>query len=138
MSILSVKVFGLFGYFDHEIPFHTQDRITILHGPNGVGKTTVLRLIKNIFSRNFLAVSRISFNKIVIEFSPKGVLTLTREKAPDGNEVPRISLIYRHGKEKAEYNWKPLEEKPLRRRYPFSIIEKLIDQLVQRQVLILG
>jgi predicted ATP-binding protein involved in virulence len=129
MSISSVKVLGLFGYFDHNITFHTEDRITILHGPNGVGKTTILRLLRDIFSGRLIAVRRIPFKRIVIQFIPKGVLTIIQSPNSDSNNFPNLSLTYRHGQDKVEYTLKSLKDKELGRKYPVSIIERLIDQL---------
>jgi ABC-type lipoprotein export system ATPase subunit len=41
----SIRVVRLFDRFDYDIPLKLDDRITILHGPNGFGKTTILRLV---------------------------------------------------------------------------------------------
>ena len=41
MRITKISVKGLFGMFDHEIPLNQESRITIVHGPNGVGKTVL-------------------------------------------------------------------------------------------------
>ena len=41
MRITKISVKGLFGMFDHEIPLNQESRITIIHGPNGVGKTVL-------------------------------------------------------------------------------------------------
>jgi predicted ATP-binding protein involved in virulence len=43
MRIRKLSIEGLFGMFNHVIPLHTDERVTIIHGPNGVGKTTVTR-----------------------------------------------------------------------------------------------
>ena len=45
MRITNISVKGLFGMFDHEIPLNQESRITIVHGPNGVGKTILIHLI---------------------------------------------------------------------------------------------
>jgi predicted ATP-binding protein involved in virulence len=45
MRVKSISVKGLFGVFDHEIPLQNPDRVTIIHGPNGFGKTVMLRMI---------------------------------------------------------------------------------------------
>ena len=44
LRITEVKVDGLFGIFNHEIPFRDEG-VTIVHGLNGFGKTTILRII---------------------------------------------------------------------------------------------
>ncbi len=39
MRIAQISITGLFGVFDHVIPLNLDDRITIIHAPNGYGKT---------------------------------------------------------------------------------------------------
>jgi len=128
MAIASVKVIGLFGYFDHEIPLKMKDRITIIHGANGVGKTTILRLLHNLFAIKLSAIRRVPFSKIIVSFSPKGTLTVFRDST-DEKELPHLRLIYRSGKEKVECSVEEITEKNLRRRIPIGVIENLIDPL---------
>ena len=45
--IKEFTVLGLFDQFDHTIPLH-EGGITIIHGPNGFGKTMMLRIIEAI------------------------------------------------------------------------------------------
>ena len=45
MRIKQISVSGLFGIFDHIIPLNMYDRITVIHGPNGFGKTAMLRIL---------------------------------------------------------------------------------------------
>lgn len=42
-----VDVEKLFGLYDHHVELNLTDRVTVLHGPNGVGKTILLTLIAN-------------------------------------------------------------------------------------------
>jgi len=48
--IKSITVKGLFNQFDHHIELNQEERITILHGINGVGKTTILQMIARSFN----------------------------------------------------------------------------------------
>jgi len=49
LRIKRIEVEGLFGLYHHVIDLNLEDRVTILHGPNGVGKTVLLRMINAIF-----------------------------------------------------------------------------------------
>lgn len=49
--IKQVSVTNLFGIFNHIIPLYMGDRITIIHGPNGFGKTIMLKLLNELFSQ---------------------------------------------------------------------------------------
>jgi predicted ATP-binding protein involved in virulence len=53
MQIKQISVTGLFGIFDHVIPLNMDDRITIVHGPNGFGKTAMLRLVSGFFNSRY-------------------------------------------------------------------------------------
>ncbi len=78
MQIQRIQIIKLFGMFDHDINLKLDDRITIIHGPNGVGKTTVLKLIKDIFDRRFYALKPIPFSEIIITFINSCKLRLKR------------------------------------------------------------
>ncbi len=49
MKLVRVEFTKLFGYFDYSIDFH--DTVTILHGLNGCGKTTMLQTINAVFNK---------------------------------------------------------------------------------------
>jgi len=92
MNIQSIRVIGLFEEFDHTINLRMRERITILHGPNGVGKTTVLRLVKNLFAGNMNALLGISFAEIEIAFLDKSKLRARRLKKQGHKNVFIVSL----------------------------------------------
>lgn len=68
MRITKISVKKLFGVFDHEIPLNQESRITILHGPNGVGKTVLLRMVDGLFERNYQIFNEVPFEEFCIEF----------------------------------------------------------------------
>lgn len=76
-------VTGLFGLFDHELELRTDDRITIIHGPNGVGKTTVLRLIEALLHPHSSLWRKTDFSKVTAEFLPSGSLSVRPVKSND-------------------------------------------------------
>jgi predicted ATP-binding protein involved in virulence len=45
MNIRKITVQGLYGTFNHEIQMDNPDKVTIIHGPNGFGKTVMLKMI---------------------------------------------------------------------------------------------
>ena len=50
--IKQISVKNLFGMFDHTISLNLDERITIIHGLNGFGKTAILRLLDTLFSQS--------------------------------------------------------------------------------------
>lgn len=128
MQIKEIEIQSLFGYFDHRIPLKADDRITIIHGPNGVGKTTVLRLISDLFECRFYSLLVTPFERIVVRFNPKGSLTVIRTKEGEENSA-KLKLIYRVGTERTEYTVSSLRVQEGLRRYSPSILERLIDNI---------
>lgn len=44
MKLLNIRMEKLFGQFDYDITLNQNEGITILTGPNGYGKTTILNI----------------------------------------------------------------------------------------------
>jgi predicted ATP-binding protein involved in virulence len=68
MKIWQISVAGLFGIFDHVIPLNVDERITIVHGPNGFGKTAMLRMLDGFFNSQYSVFWDIPFNSFRIDF----------------------------------------------------------------------
>lgn len=75
------KLFDLFDYDDIELK---DEGITILTGPNGYGKTTVLKILDALTLRNGFYFFRLLFKKIVLEFSNGDAIILEKKSE---NEV---------------------------------------------------
>ncbi len=83
MRIQKFSIDGLFDLFDHIIPFKTAERVTIIHGPNGVGKTTVLKLLADLFAQKLHSLRVIPYKKLRLEFTePKSKLEVERLDIP--------------------------------------------------------
>ncbi|MBP0013609.1 MAG: AAA family ATPase [Roseofilum sp. SID2] len=92
MKIEKISITGLFGVFDHVISLNQEDRITIIHGPNGFGKTSILRLIDGLFNSNYSVFNSIPFTNLKVDFDDGNTLDVTLEindDYPDG--TPCIS-----------------------------------------------
>ncbi|WP_310429002.1 AAA family ATPase [Chamaesiphon sp. VAR_48_metabat_135_sub] len=68
MRIKQVSVEGLFGIFNHVIPLNMDDRITIVHGPNGFGKTAMLKMLNGLFNSQYSVFRNIPFTKFIVLF----------------------------------------------------------------------
>lgn len=66
MNIKRIRVEGLFHTFTHEISF--DEKVTIIMGENGVGKTVTLNLIDAIFNGRFDYLIETEYTKIVVTF----------------------------------------------------------------------
>ncbi len=68
MHISRVIVKKLNGSISYDIPFHPSG-ITLITGPNGYGKTSVLRLIDAMFNIRLDTFAQITFEEVEIELS---------------------------------------------------------------------
>lgn len=73
----------LFGVFDYEINLK-EDGVTIITGPNGFGKSTILKSIDAFYSFNIIFFSRLDYEKISF-FSVEGKEPISIEKK--GEEI---------------------------------------------------
>lgn len=71
-----IEVAGLFGIYNHHIDLNLDDRVTLLHGPNGVGKTTVLQMVDALLTSKVAYFRRVPFERLSLEFHDGAVLEL--------------------------------------------------------------
>ena len=81
MRITKISVKKLFGVFDHEIPLNQESRITILHGPNGVGKTVLLRMVHGLFNSDFSMFFEVPYETFIIEAEDGTAVEVTAKVA---------------------------------------------------------
>lgn len=77
--ITRIEVTGLFGLYDHIIALNLEDRVTILHGPNGVGKTVLLKMIRAVLSAELRDLAEIPFRRFQLDFSSGPAIDLRAE-----------------------------------------------------------
>jgi predicted ATP-dependent endonuclease of OLD family len=100
--VKSIKVSKLFGLYDHVVNLKLDDRVTILHGPNGVGKTVLLRMIHALFRGDFLLLKNIPFDEFVVTLTDATRVTLERPKPGKRKSEPAyFRLTLRHKKDAA-------------------------------------
>ncbi len=100
-QLRSLSVRGLFGRFNHIIAFNQDEDLTIITAPNGHGKTVVLRIIDNLFNRNFHSFSRLTFDEIALEFHSGKSIVIFKEApslfADEGKSVAKQVSIKTFG-----------------------------------------
>lgn len=62
-----VVIEKLYDNYDYDITFH-KDGVTLITGPNGYGKTTVLNIIKSALEQNFFYFYELLFKGVVLYF----------------------------------------------------------------------
>lgn len=93
MRLRTLKVRGLFGIFDHELNLNVDERITIIHGPNGFGKTVILTLLNDFFAGRYLALRRYPYEQLRLEFVDGSVIEVEPiSDESDGGENPKQGI----------------------------------------------
>jgi len=80
MRIRSIAVKKLFGMFDHAIPLNREEKITIVYGPNGYGKTYILNTMHALFNGVFEDIKEVPFLEFNVELDDGGSVIVTRQR----------------------------------------------------------
>lgn len=83
--IKRIVIEKLYDIYDYDIPFD-RGGITLITGPNGYGKTTLLNIIKNALDLNFWYFYDLLYQSIQIYLGDDTVLSFKREKAQKKTE----------------------------------------------------
>lgn len=137
MRISQISTTKLFGTFNHKINLNLEEKITIIHGPNGVGKTTLLRLVDAIFNKQGDEIRSIPFEKLSVKFDDGSLFTIISKLS-----FKKIHPEFIRTKDNGNYELKferigqkPLSWKSNLRfdskdfRFPMSYIERLVPSL---------
>ena len=124
MKISRIAVHGLFDRFNHELTFDPSERIAIMIGPNGYGKTTILRLLNVLFNHSPRSLGRMPFEKLHVAFDDESQLTVVRTP---GESSPLLSYI------NSAYETEPYMPEPLSNglgaSFPLEMIEDFVPGL---------
>jgi len=97
VRVKRIEVKGLFGLYDHTIEMKLKDRVTILHGPNGIGKTALLRMVRAALEGDAVSLAEKPFERFCIALSDGTVLEIM-PSWPEGQEgswpAPLIRFVF--------------------------------------------
>jgi energy-coupling factor transporter ATP-binding protein EcfA2 len=77
-EIKQIVVKKLFGTLDHTIPLY-EDGTTILVGPSGIGKTVILKLLNELFSKSNKILQTIPFGEFRVDFEDNTSFWVTKD-----------------------------------------------------------
>ncbi|WP_020559231.1 AAA family ATPase [Thiofilum flexile] len=86
VRVVEIGVKGLFGLYDHTVKLK-DERVTIIHGPNGVGKTVFLQAINVFLSRN--SANPGLFKEVFVIFND-GQQAAFRGKMLESKDIPNL------------------------------------------------
>ena len=87
LRLKRIEVDGLFRVYNHRIDLDLNDRVTLLHGSNGVGKTSILRMTDAILRDDLARLRTIPFSRFMLGFHDESTLELRvapESKTDDG------------------------------------------------------
>jgi predicted ATP-binding protein involved in virulence len=96
MRITSVTVKGLFGVFEHSIPLQSKERVTIIHGPNGFGKTVMLRMVIGLLEGDTSIFQNTPFSEFRLTFQNGAAAVVRRVMLPGppgGKPQPSVEYL---------------------------------------------
>lgn len=79
-QIQRLRVEGLFGYLNHDVRFRTLPA-TIITGPNGSGKTHLLRIVRALVGLDLQELLAYPFGRVELEYSDKCRLMAVRDES---------------------------------------------------------
>jgi len=103
MQLAKFEVRGLFDQLSHEIAFappreaRPGPSLAILHGPNGIGKTTILKMIDGLMRLDFNQFRRVPFTECSLHFSTDDSISVRAKR----NDVLQ-SLLVKYNEFEAE------------------------------------
>lgn len=110
MRIKQITVKHLFGIFDHTINLNMEERITIIHGKNGFGKTSILRLVNGFFNLKYSDIRAIPFQKFTIIFDDNSFVDVVKASTSNNkksNVRPKIDFNFTSSDQKEKLTFSP-------------------------------
>ncbi len=132
MRIKQISVTKLFGIFDHVIPLNLDERITIIHGINGVGKTSVLKIINGIFNSKYSDIRNIPFHCFQIDFDDTNNILISKSDT-ENNQKNSIEVVFENNnigtKERFDFKILQVDVSNLRGYSLSSLVEDLVPDI---------
>jgi predicted ATP-binding protein involved in virulence len=135
MKITEIAVQGLFNIFDHVIPLNTEERITIIHGQNGLGKTIILRMVDSFYKAKYSMFRTVPFSKFIIKFDDQSKIEIVKLERQNTSKVNKKQIIKINLYESCTAE-KPIEEFEVKNLnndniidFPLSLLGEIIPQI---------
>ncbi|MEA5515978.1 ATP-binding protein, partial [Nodularia sp. UHCC 0506] len=131
MQIQQISVDGLFGIFNHVIPLNLDERITIIHGPNGFGKTVMLRMLNGFFNSRYSVFRTIPFVKFRVEFDngSRVEVVKTSETLEENKKREHITFdFYQPGLPKNSFSLSKTKNPPALD-FPIDMLDDIIPEI---------
>ena len=114
MQISRLQIKNLYDQYNYDIDFNSEEKeqITILTGPNGYGKTTILRILNSLNPKSLYYFYVIKFSEIIISFDNNTVLNITQNYKTEVESI--FAIDYKDELEKeVRFIWNKATGEPL-------------------------
>ena len=114
MQISRLQIKNLYDHYNYDIDFNSEEKeqITILTGPNGYGKTTILRILNSLNPKSLYYFYIIKFSEIIIFFDNNTVLNITQSYKTETESI--FAVDYKDELEKeVRFIWNKATGEPL-------------------------
>ena len=98
LRLQRIVVEGLFNTYNHEIDLNLSDRVTLLHGPNGVGKTFILRMTNALLGQTLDYFRHIPFTRFAVQFHDGSTLELEATERTNNRNARYMLTLARDNK----------------------------------------
>ena len=131
MNINALQVNGLFNSFDHDLRFPPNERLMIMIGPNGYGKTMTLRIIDALFNHSASRLVRLPFQRVAVSFDNETALMVERDQQVSSLEDSLPLTISLCEKDKEPVKFSPSKPQIDSRSldFPISALDDMIPVL---------
>jgi len=131
MRIEEITVTNLFGIFDHSIPLDKDNHITIIHGPNGFGKSTILKMLDGLLKSRYYEIRTIPFDEFCVTFENGAYIKIIKSDASENNDNNTVFINYSLGKEDKTYREVEVDltVEPESISFPINAIEDIVPEL---------
>lgn len=112
MPLKQAIVHDILGEYTHEIKFNDNKNYAIVYGPNGVGKTKLLEIIKAASELSYDTLTELPFTKATLTYEDTTELDITRtsiyiEEEDEDRHFCTFTLALPDG---SKATWKPVDE----------------------------
>ncbi len=83
--ITRIKVNKLFGFLNHDIPI-MEDGVTLIHGPNGCGKTSLLKLVAAFYEWDLQELFNVNYESMEFYYNDGKKIVITKSLNSKENE----------------------------------------------------
>lgn len=105
MRIKRIEVTDLFDYYCYEISMKEHEAISIIHAPNGYGKTTVFKMITNLLKLDIVGICDVPFKEFIVEFTEGTILRAKKIEEKKAAYLARFLVLEIENQEKKVYDF---------------------------------